>query len=260
MSGGAQHDINNQQAELQEGDWILLKSGVNHSVANALPTPYSFFNIHFDLDDHDIHHHLGGSAFRIIPKRYAEESKLDSYVASLEELMQHEIVRNASIDADISMRNKIELSLPLQERLHLHINALLIIQEILLLLDRLNADVDAQAVVLTSAYETDIAHTVEARLSADLAAPPSIATIAKELNISRSQCSRIFSKVYGISPRQYLSRLQLRRAKELLTTSNLSIQAIADRLGFSSVHHFSRQFRRWTSVSPNQYRRGISSH
>jgi AraC family transcriptional regulator len=105
-----------------------------------------------------------------------------------------------------------------------------------------------------SLFSTDVAHAIEEKLSLGLGEEASVAGIAKELNMSRSQCSKLFSKVYGLSPRQYVSQLKLKQAKELLVTTHLSMNLIADKLGFQSASHFSRQFRRWTGQSPSEFR------
>jgi len=60
--------------------------------------------------------------------------------------------------------------------------------------------------------------------------------------------------VYGIPPRQYRSRLKLRRAHLLLLDSGLSVQQVADAMGYGEVSHFSRQFKRWSGLSPQAYR------
>lgn len=51
-----------------------------------------------------------------------------------------------------------------------------------------------------SAYELDIAHAAEKRLTADWSESPSVSAIAAEMGISRSQLCRIFVHVYGLSP------------------------------------------------------------
>lgn len=249
IEGKAVQEINGEKVNLIQGDWILLKPGVNHMVANSSPSHYIFFNIHFDLDDLDIRSRLGAAPFRLIPAALANESKLPKLIPELERLMQQELL---SDETSISL-NVIQLSLALHQRLALQAYVLLIIQEILLMLET-PAIMETCQRNQVSAYEADIAHTLEERLTADLSTNPSISTIAAEMSISRSQLSKIFTKVYGVSPRQYLSMRKWRKAKELLVTSNLTVNAIAEHLGFQSVNHFSRQFRRWIGISPNQYR------
>ena len=66
--------------------------------------------------------------------------------------------------------------------------------------------------------------------------------------------STIFKKAYGITPHQYILQSRMRLAMVLLKTTDESIEAIAEKLGFSDAHHFSTQFRRLLSYQPSQYR------
>lgn len=251
MEGGAVQEINGERVDLKQGDWIVLKSGVSHTIANHSTAHYAFFNIHFDLDDLNVRSRLGAAPFRLIPAADAQRTKLPQLLPELEMLMQQELASDKPVD--MPAPDVVQLSLPLHQRLAMQAYVLLILQEILMLLENPSAAED-QSRHLVSAYEADMAHAIEERLTADFSVNPSVTDIAAELNMSRSQLSKIFAKVYGVSPRQYISRRKWTKAKELLVTSNLTVYAIAEQLGFSSVNHFSRQFRRWTGLSPNQYR------
>lgn len=67
--------------------------------------------------------------------------------------------------------------------------------------------------------------------------------------------SALFSTVEGITIQQYLIRVRIEKAKELLVYDELSLTQIADRLGYSSVAHLSGQFRAITGLSPTHFRR-----
>ncbi|HUC92214.1 MAG TPA: AraC family transcriptional regulator [Paenibacillus sp.] len=81
-----------------------------------------------------------------------------------------------------------------------------------------------------------------------------IENIASSLGISPGYCQEVFRKVYGISPRRYLSELKLHEAKVMIRQPELTLKEIASRLGYSQLSHFSRQFKRWTGMSPLQFR------
>ncbi len=53
---------------------------------------------------------------------------------------------------------------------------------------------------------------------------------------------------------EYLSIVQIRKAKELIIHTPMTIEEIAIELGFASLSHFSRQFKRWTGFNPQQFR------
>jgi AraC-like DNA-binding protein/mannose-6-phosphate isomerase-like protein (cupin superfamily) len=82
-----------------------------------------------------------------------------------------------------------------------------------------------------------------------------IEKIAARLGYSPAYCNRIFRQTYGMSPRQYLSSLMIREAKLMLMDPNLTVEQVAERLGYRDVSQFSKQFKRWMNVSPMGFRR-----
>ncbi|OAS16542.1 hypothetical protein A8708_20485 [Paenibacillus oryzisoli] len=84
--------------------------------------------------------------------------------------------------------------------------------------------------------------------------PFRITSMAKELGYSPAHCNRVFHKAYGVSPRHYLSTIKLRQAKLMLIDPTLSIEHIAEQLGYKDLSQFSKQFKRWTNLSPTAYR------
>lgn len=66
--------------------------------------------------------------------------------------------------------------------------------------------------------------------------------------------SNLFAEIEGISIKQYLIRQRIERAKELITYGELNFQAIAQRLHYRNIHHFSNQFKRITGMSPTAFK------
>lgn len=82
----------------------------------------------------------------------------------------------------------------------------------------------------------------------------SMEKLANDLHISRKYLSNLFTKYEGVSPKQYLSRLRLDRAKELLISTDCPITVVAGSVGYEDVLTFSRFFRTHMGISPSQYR------
>ncbi len=79
--------------------------------------------------------------------------------------------------------------------------------------------------------------------------------IARELGLSLSGFRKMFRKVTGLPPGQYLQHIRISKAGELLQQTALPIGEISTRLGFDSIYYFSRIFKRKTGISPSDYRR-----
>ena len=83
--------------------------------------------------------------------------------------------------------------------------------------------------------------------------------LAQMLNVSPRTLSRRFQKVSGESPMQYQQKIRLQNAKQLLSNTSLSIEHIAQQIGFNSTSVFGRAFKSAFQKSPMQYRRFIVS-
>lgn len=78
--------------------------------------------------------------------------------------------------------------------------------------------------------------------------------IAAELGSSYSNFRKLFKEYTGISPALYQQDLRLQRAKELLSTTDISIKEIAYRLNFDSPDYFSSKFKVKIGCKPSEYR------
>lgn len=99
----------------------------------------------------------------------------------------------------------------------------------------------------------------EARRVADLlrAEPErrwSVTELANEVHLSKSQVGRVFVEAFGKSPIAYLTMLRTERMTALLRTTDASIAAIAEEVGWSDPDFAARQFRRSVGVTPSGYR------
>lgn len=81
-----------------------------------------------------------------------------------------------------------------------------------------------------------------------------LADVATYSCMSKYHFCRVFSEVFGESPYQYISKIRIERAKELLVTSQRSINDICELVGYTSIGSFSALFRKKTGLSPTQYR------
>lgn len=81
------------------------------------------------------------------------------------------------------------------------------------------------------------------------------AGLAQKLSMSDTHFRRLFSRLHGVTPSQYLTIIRMRKARELLMQSELTISEIADQIGYRSVYYFCRAFKRETGYTPTDYRK-----
>ena len=81
-----------------------------------------------------------------------------------------------------------------------------------------------------------------------------IQQVAQDLGVSYSNFRKLFKEHTGMSPAIYQQDLRLQRAKELLTTTDLTIKEIAYRLNFESPDYFSYKFKAQTGRRPTELR------
>lgn len=79
--------------------------------------------------------------------------------------------------------------------------------------------------------------------------------LAAAAAMSKYHYAKSFKHALGVAPHQYLVRLRIEKARRMLASDGLSIEEIANRVGYSDRAHFAEQFRKCTGVSPSRYRR-----
>ncbi|HXU76113.1 MAG TPA: helix-turn-helix domain-containing protein [Methylomirabilota bacterium] len=82
----------------------------------------------------------------------------------------------------------------------------------------------------------------------------SLTKVAKAVNTSSFYFCKLFKKATGLNFTDYVSRVRIEKAKNLLLNPNLRISEIAFEVGFQSLTHFNRVFKKIIGQSPTQYR------
>ena len=84
--------------------------------------------------------------------------------------------------------------------------------------------------------------------------PLRVGTLAALANLSPSRFTEVFREQTGSSPHQYLNRLRVHQACQLLDSTSLCLKEIAASLGYQDQFHFSRAFKAVQETSPREYR------
>lgn len=88
--------------------------------------------------------------------------------------------------------------------------------------------------------------------------PITLENIAHQSGLSYEYITRLFQRYESKSPGQYLMDLKINKALELLQSDELTIQEIAEQIGYSDPFTFSKAFKRYIGTAPTHYRKSIS--
>ena len=88
-------------------------------------------------------------------------------------------------------------------------------------------------------------------LSLDL----TVKDVAEHVSFSPEYFSKLFKKETGENVKNYILRVKVDAAKDMLKTPNIPISIIASELGYSNFSHFTQMFRKHESITPSEYRK-----
>ncbi len=224
----------------KKGDLLFIRPGIIHSCKSACPHGFTYFCVHFSVADLAFSKELE----RYQSACYEASSPLVKELTPLLTDLCNLATENRSRSLSTAKSMKVyvavfELLGTLVEQLSQTDNVVLTKKE--LLAGRIAENIESSIRSLHHGQKEDS----ERKFVQD---------IAESLKLSPSQVNRIFQQVYGKAPRKYMSEILLSEAQRLLLQTDLSIDHIAMILGYKTSAHFSRQFKRWTAMTPSECR------
>lgn len=90
--------------------------------------------------------------------------------------------------------------------------------------------------------------------------PVAFRTVCARLNLSTTYGHRVFKRVYGITPHHYVQERRFSQAKALLNIGENSIATVAQKTHFNSQASFSKQFKKWSGLTPSAFRQTTQAH
>ncbi|MCD9021357.1 helix-turn-helix domain-containing protein [Cohnella silvisoli] len=231
---------------LDKGEFALVQPNVLHALRAPGPTvtPYIHFDIFYSVE------RMQGFSTRPSQVDLSEYRHL--LQPSLNDLLASPIplrVRPSKPDAfRHSLLQAIRLWKLRQPLRSLEAN-LLVGEFVLMLLDDYSASEPAEA----AGYPP--LHWMKAYLSIHLSDPLTVDDMARQAHLSKSRFNVLFREQFGMPPHQYLLRLRIQHACELLRNGSLSLKLIAELCGFADIHHFTKAFRSETGLTPGSFRK-----
>jgi AraC-like DNA-binding protein len=113
---------------------------------------------------------------------------------------------------------------------------------------------DAECCLLHSRPIDQLVIAVLAELGTRLDVATNLEQLAARTGFSPQHINRVFRRTLGVTPLRYLTRVRMERAAALLIHSELTVHAVARRVGYDDPYYFSRVFKQCYGCSPSKYR------
>jgi len=105
--------------------------------------------------------------------------------------------------------------------------------------------------------ENEIIRQAQQYISTHIREKLSVPLVARQVDVSPSYLTALFHKNLQISPGEYIRRTKLQESKQMIRENNLNFTEIAAELQYSTVHHFSRQFKEKFGITPTEYAKSV---
>ncbi|MFD2611133.1 AraC family transcriptional regulator [Paenibacillus gansuensis] len=223
------------------GDLLIIRPGMTHSCIESGPHGFTYFCVHFSMDDHAFAAELLRQREVYFPSDSALTPAIVPALASLCELSKNPASSPSSVLQRMRLHAAMfELFGALGEQL----------------LQTRQPETGSTAGELAEQIAWHMEQAVRETLFHNDAHEErtTLHWIALSLGISPSRLNRTFRKAFGKPPRQYLTELVTEEAKRLLLQTPMPIDQIGLMLGYRTTAHFSRQFKRWVGVAPSVFR------
>ena len=99
----------------------------------------------------------------------------------------------------------------------------------------------------------DVVYEVQKYISVNFSQKLSLSELAKMFSVSEGHLSRTFRKKTGKTVSQYIMDIRLTSARRLLESSSMSVRDIAENVGFSSLNHFDKMFKKDHGFTHTEY-------
>ncbi|NMO97618.1 AraC family transcriptional regulator [Paenibacillus lemnae] len=247
VQGEAATTIRGERLSLPAGQLIFLPAGVVHQNEAVSKPETIFLGIHFDFFDEleiqteaDV---IVNEAY-LHPERFAHEAVTDDFRP-----LSNHLVYTPTLECVQWMEQLVHEFTMRPLGYELACKALMM--NILLQLMRLQHE---RSRPLSSPHDIRLLELIE-QIERRPALAWSNALIAERLNLSTDHAARVFKGFAGLPPNEFIQAVRHREARRLLRESDLTIEQIAEQVGYAGIHYFSRLFRRVEGISASEYRK-----
>ena len=224
---GSLHSVaDGQDLLLNQGDIVIYGPGQWHMQYADVDMSPSFITITFDL--------AGEYPAELINRKFTIPQ---SAVSTLQRMLR-ELDRMDDFSADM---------------------VICMLQVLLLELLREQANPVGTKLRATNAVnsENEIIRRAQQYISEHVREKLTVPLVARHVDVSPSYLTALFRKNLQISPGEYVRRIKLQESKQMIREDNMNFTEIAAALQYSTVHHFSRQFKDKFGITPTEYAKSV---
>lgn len=225
LDGEGVFQLDDTVFEAKAGQLYLLPAGVKQTLSTSAPRTFYKYWCHFTASIGDL------NPFQVMKLPYRIEVSGTS--AAEAEALFAELVR-------FKRRNELAAALKVKS---------ILFDLLRFYMER--AEVTEKQTNASLTYEK--MKTAAAYMKEHLASELSVEELARLFHLSPNYFAQQFKTMLGASPMQYLKRIRLAKAVELLRATDLSVTDVAAAVGME-LHYFSRLFKSWQNFSPKEYR------
>ena len=224
---GALHSVaDGQDLLLKQGDLVIYGPGQWHMQYADIGVAPRFVTLSFDL-----------SGVELAPLLNRKFTAPQSVVSVLQNMLRE------------------------QERMDAYSNDIILSQLNLLLLLLLREAAAPKGAKLQTSNaihsENEIIRQAQQFISSHIREKLSVPLVARQVDVSPRNLTALFHKNLQISPGEYIRRIKLQESKQMIRENNLNFTEIAAELQYSTVHHFSRQFKEKFGITPTEYAKSV---
>lgn len=105
--------------------------------------------------------------------------------------------------------------------------------------------------------ENTIIRKAQQYVQAHVAEKLTVPVVAENIGVSASYLTALFHKHLQLSPGEYIRRIKLQQSRQLIREGQMNFTEISEALCYSTVHHFSRQFKQMFGMTPTEYAKSV---
>jgi AraC-like DNA-binding protein len=236
MSGGCTHTINGASYRTGKGDLLVFNANVSHGK-----------NVGTGEETMEMHIGLGNICIEGLPRNHLAPADAPP-LYHLQEYEQQFI----SCCSDICSEQ--ESNLPGRE-LMIKVHAMRLLVMFLKATKTGIRHSDNTLSGIESSDRAVIVNSLMQYMNENYMNQISLETISKKIYLSPAYISKVFKEETGETPINYLIKIRLSKAREMLMTGGLSVKSVARAVGYDDAYYFSKLYKKYHGIAPSRVRK-----